>query len=178
MLLTGVIIGTLVSMLVITIASKEPSMIQDDGFANPNVDVNPVKLSRRALTGFLGALFLMFLVLLFRVRHPSRLYMEPYYTGCNIVYAAGEDVANVISIYGSTFRRLEYNDNICAQFCIPHVASKATVFGADRLLNLPLTQGECSDVGYDVHMADKTVQVSGYSLDFEIFTTAETNDKL
>ena len=176
MLLIGIIVGTLISMFVITIASKEPSMIQDDGLENTKLDVNPVKLSRRGLSGFCGILLLMFLVLLFRIRRPNKLYMEPYYTGCNVMYAAGDDVANVMSMYGSSFRRRLEDDNICAQFCIPHLASKLTVFGAQRLLSLPLVLGECEDIGYDVHMADKTVQVSGYSLDFEIFTMSESEE--
>ena len=93
------------------------------------------------------------------------------------MYAAGDDVANVMSKYGSSFRRRLEDENICAQFCIPHLASKATVFGAQRLLSLPLVFGECEDIGYDVHMADKTVQVSGYSLDFEIFTMPEDDEE-
>jgi membrane associated rhomboid family serine protease len=179
MLLSAVAVGALVAMLVITIASKEPSMMQEDGLENPNVHVNPVKLSVKATMGFGGVLFLMFCMLLFRVRRPNQLYLEPYYTGCNVMYVAGDDVSTLVSDYGSSFRRRLEDDNaddLCAQFCIPHVASQATVYGANRIMSLPLTRGQCGDIGYEEHMADKTFQVSGYSLDFEIFNMVENED--
>jgi membrane associated rhomboid family serine protease len=187
MILIGMATGAFVGLSVLTVASKEPSMIQEDGLEIRKVDVNPVKISSRALRGFGSVFFLMFLVLLFRLRRPNRLYLQPYYTSCNVMYIAGEDVDTIINTFGSSYRyRYRRRSNqrqlngysfeaatLCAEFCIPHLVSRLTVIGAEQLFRLPLTTGVCDDIGYDVHIADKTVVLSGYSLDFEIFTKEE-----
>jgi Pectinacetylesterase len=189
MILIGMATGAFVGLSVLTVASKEPSMIQEDGLHIRKVDVNPVKISSRALRGFGSVFFLLFLVVLFRLRRPNQLYLQPFYTSCNVMYTAGEDVDTIINTFGSSYRNRRRSNQrqlngysyeaatLCAEFCIPHLVSRLTVIGAEQLFRLPLTAGVCDDIGYDVHIADKTVILSGYSLDFEIFTKEEEEDE-
>lgn len=185
MLLSAILIGFLIASCVVKIITKEPLNMQEDGVVVSRasvMQVNPVKMNINGIV--CAAAMLLFLIIISMIRLPNRLYLDPYYTGCDMRYTAGEDVSNLANNYGSRERRLgddkgdDYDfDNICAQFCIPHLVSRGAVYGAQKILSVSLTAGQCEDAGYDTHMADKTFNYFlNYSFDVEIFTTAEDEE--
>jgi membrane associated rhomboid family serine protease len=141
------------------------------------------KLKQTPLYSVAGFYGVMFLLLLFRLRRPNKLYLQPFYTGCNLQYSDGiDDLA--ASYYnggeGNGERLLDDEDgayqNLCAQFCVPHLASKGVMFGAKRF-GLPITSGTCEGNGFDEHLADKTFKYATYSLDVEIYTQSGYEDR-
>lgn len=142
------------------------------------------QLRRQWLYGFSSVYTLMFLVLLFRLRRPDTLFVEPFYTGCDLKYSdAVSDFAG--NFYGNDDdvddrrkrqrRRVEQesgdgnNNQICAQFCVPHLLSKGVTFGARRIFDFPIHYGTCEANGYEDHVADRTFKYFSYSLDVEIY---------
>mmetsp|Transcript_20208 Transcript_20208/g.30629 ORF Transcript_20208/g.30629 Transcript_20208/m.30629 type:complete len:861 (-) Transcript_20208:61-2643(-) len=188
MLLSAILIGFLIATGVVRIITKEPLNMHGDGvIVSPAsvMKVNPVKMNINGIV-IAGAVLLL-MIIISMIRLPNQMYLNPYYTGCDIRYTAGEDVSNLANNYANNGRRRrrvaeddgnDYDlDNVCAQFCIPHLVSRGAVYGAQRFFSLSLTAGQCEYVGYDVHMADKTFNYFlDYSLDVEIFTTAEDED--
>jgi len=201
LILSAIIIGFLVATVVVKIQTKEPLNMQEDGIlVSPAavMQVNPVKMNINTLTG--AVVLILVLIIISMIRLPNQLYLEPYYTGCDLRFAAGEDIANLASTYAGNYRRqliinssstekqqiyrslegeendFDYDD-ICAQFCIPHLVSRGAIYGAQRIFGLSLIKGRCEDRGYDRHMADKTFNyIFDYSFDVEIFSQAEEED--
>jgi hypothetical protein len=61
---------------------------------------------------------------------------------------------------------------MCAEFCIPHIASRFVKIGVDKL-GVPIQRGQCQDVGYDERVADKTFAYMSYSLDVEVYYSSQ-----
>jgi hypothetical protein len=104
---------------------------------------------------------------------PNALYTEPFYTGCELYYST--DVASIAAgAYDNgdaDRRRLDEeqdDESMCAEFCIPLVASRFVRLGVDRL-GIAASRGQCQDVGYSEHVADKTFSYLSYSLDVEVY---------
>ena len=101
---------------------------------------------------------------------PSELYTEPFYTGCDLYFST--EVSNVASkFYDNDGRRfLEENADrsMCAEFCVPAVASRFVQLGVDQI-GITVDRGQCQDMGYTDHVADKTLSYMSYSLDVEVF---------
>jgi hypothetical protein len=121
------------------------------------------------------AIWFVLVALGLRFRGPSALYMEPFYTGCDLYYST--DVANIASGFydgGDGDRRLdeEMDESMCAEFCIPHITSLFVKIGVDKL-GIAVSKGQCEDVGYGEHVADKTFAYMSYSLDVEIYYSSE-----
>lgn len=139
-------------------------------------------LKKRALTvGAVNAVLCF--TLLVRLRRPDRLYLQPFYTGCDLKYA--EDIGNIASKFsGNNDQRfLEGDDgnqggnSYCAQFCVPHVASRGIGLGARKFFDFEITDGTCEAVGFADHVADKTFKYFSYSLDVEVFKNSDYNDE-
>lgn len=106
---------------------------------------------------------------------PNALYLEPFYTGCELYYST-----DVASIAAGTYdngggdadrRRLDEeqdDESMCAEFCIPLVTSRFVQLGVDRL-GIAASRGQCQDAGYSEHVADKTFSYLSYSLDVEVY---------
>jgi len=111
-----------------------------------------------------------------RFLRPSELYVEPFYTGCDLYYST--DVANIASGFydngDGEDRRLdeELDESMCAEFCVPHITSRFVQIGVDKL-GIAVQSGQCQDVGYGEHVADKTFAYMSYSLDVEIYYSSE-----
>ncbi len=142
-----------------------------------------VKIRRNPVVIILAIYVAAFIMLLCKVRHPNQLYTQPFFTGCDLRYT--DQVGTLGSYYkteassrsGNRGRRLDESMDqvICAQFCIPHLASRLVTLGADRLFQLTLFPGMCQDAGYDSHVADKTFRYMSYSLDVEVFVSYDEN---
>lgn len=118
---------------------------------------------------FVYAVWFVLVALGFGFNGPNELFMEPFYTGCDLYYST--EVADLASSYSSgggknTDQRLD--DSMCAQFCIPCVASRFAQLGVNKL-GIAAARGRCQDVGYEEHVADKTFAYLAYSLDVEIY---------
>eukprot|EP00549_Striatella_unipunctata_P020713 CAMPEP_0118678700 /NCGR_PEP_ID=MMETSP0800-20121206/3368_1 /TAXON_ID=210618 ORGANISM="Striatella unipunctata, Strain CCMP2910" /NCGR_SAMPLE_ID=MMETSP0800 /ASSEMBLY_ACC=CAM_ASM_000638 /LENGTH=176 /DNA_ID=CAMNT_0006574593 /DNA_START=221 /DNA_END=752 /DNA_ORIENTATION=- len=119
------------------------------------------------------------LLAVIRILPPDRLYLQPFYTGCNLMYLV--DVESISDYFESnnngdrerTRRFLDEanqnDDGFCAQFCVPNVASLGVQYGSTKVLGLPLVQGTCEYMGYGDHVADKTFNYATYSLDVELY---------
>jgi membrane associated rhomboid family serine protease len=184
MLLAAILFGMLIGLFVARVVKRDIRELGDGLHTTNAQDGGTIHIQRKGLLLVGGVLAVLFVCVIFRVNAPDRLYLQPYYTGCDLMYAEGEDVSSVAQNYmnndnddGRLLRQLDDGyDSICAQFCIPHIAAEGAVYGSDRVVGLPVTRGKCEDLGYDEHMADKTFEYFSYSLDVEIFTTAQTDD--
>jgi membrane associated rhomboid family serine protease len=139
-------------------------------------------LKQKPLYSVTALYSVMFFLLLFRLRKPNKLYLQPFYTGCSLQYSDGID--DLAATYynvgdGNGERVLDEGDgnyrHLCAQFCVPHLASKGVRFGAQRF-GLPIRPGTCEGNGFDEHLADKTFTYATYSLDVEIYTQSGYED--
>ena len=124
----------------------------------------------------------MAFVIVSRIRSPNKLYLQPFYTGCDLMVVEGEDLAAAAGNFYNADRRRRLHDqngiddNMCAQFCVPHLVSRGVTYGAQRLLGLGLVRGTCDMLGYDEYMADKTFKQMSYALDVEIFVQSNDDD--
>jgi len=130
-------------------------------------------LRRKPLYTVAGLYVILFVIILLGLPHPKELYLQAFFTGCDLMYS---DEVNKITYeyYSNRDRTLEEggSNDLCAQFCVPHLATRGVVFGAQRLAGLQLTKGSCETHGFDEHVADKTFKYFSYSLDVEIFTAS------
>jgi len=147
------------------------------------------------LYSFLALLTVLFLLLLFRVRRPNQMYEQPFMTSCDLVYTT--NVNNIVSgYYGTQFRNndddqggeerfrmrwLEEQEEdaaeyMCAQLCLPHLVSRPAIWGANIYdKSLDVQKGQCEDVGYSQHIADKTYAYRKYSVDIELYYADDYN---
>lgn len=125
---------------------------------------------------YVYAVWFILVVLGLGFNGPSELTMEPFYTGCDLYYST--DVANIASGFydggGDDDRRLDedLDESMCAEFCVPHITSRFVQIGVDKL-GIAVDRGQCQDVGYGEHVADKTFSYMSYSLDVEIYYSSE-----
>eukprot|EP00980_Cylindrotheca_fusiformis_P001406 scaffold345_cov134-Cylindrotheca_fusiformis.AAC.17 len=172
--LTSAIIGALLGYIVLDLSQTTDS---------ESTEVNHPTYSAKkpALKGILVVYAVMLFLLAFRIVRPNRVYMSPFLTGCDLAYVElPADVAG--SFYGEQ-RRLEENaaddddgGTLCAEFCVPHIAGRPLIWGADSYSGYSVSQGRCEENGYDTHVADKTFTKATYSVDVEIFTLSDNND--
>jgi len=124
-------------------------------------------------TAIVGALFLlMFILILSGVPNPNSLYQYPFLTGCTMMYST--DVGTFINNAGYDF------DNLCAQFCVPHLIEKPFYFGLKKYADYSGTEyavnyGICEDIGYSEHIADQTFSYMAYPLDVEVYDINEND---
>ena len=175
-------------VLAIMLGLISPQVLFDisENFSAGDDDVSEVrkarpkfKLNKKPLY-FVAAFYgVIFLILLLRLPRPNKLYLQPYYTGCCLQYSDGIDYLEANFNSGEGERRFAEDgdyQNLCAQFCVPHLASRLVVFGTQRF-NLPITSGTCEANGYDEHLTDKTFNFATYSLDVEIYTKSGYEDR-
>jgi hypothetical protein len=132
------------------------------------------RLRRKPLYAVVGVYLVMCLVLLMRLRQPKELYLQPFFTGCDLMYS--DDVSFLVEDYYSN-RALgnkgdDRSTSLCAQFCTPHLLTKGVVVGAKRIFEILLTRGSCEDLGFNEHVADKTFKYFSYSIDVELYTAS------
>lgn len=178
MMVVAIALGLICSQVLFDIPENSSSA-GDDGISEVRKASPEFKLKRKTL--YLVAAFygVMFLILLLRLRRPNKLYLQPFYTGCQLQYSDGIDFLGASYNSDEGERRFvedRDNQNLCAQFCVPHLASSGVIFGAQRF-NLPITPGTCEANGYDEHLADKTFNYATYSLDVEIYTQSGYEDR-
>jgi hypothetical protein len=136
---------------------------------------------RAPLKGVFLACLVLFCVLALRIIRPNKLYTSPFLTGCDLAYV--ELPADIAGSFYSEGRRLEQNaadddgDSICAQFCVPHIAGRPLIWGASTYSGYSVSQGQCEENGYDIHIADKTFTKATYSVDVEVFTSSYNNNQ-
>ena len=143
---------------------------------------------------------IMFILLAFRIRKPNELYQSPFLTGCELTYLElpasiagsfydnsdndnqrrrelldvrrwlnGEDEdGNNDDAYGGD----SGEDMICAEFCVPHIVSKPSLWGAKMFSGYAVEKGQCEDNGYPTHIADKSFAKATYSVDVEVYSSA------
>ena len=143
----------------------------EDGFTEFKQASPDFRLRRKPLYTVAIVYGLIFFLICLRLRQPEELYLQPFFTGCDLMYS--DEVRNIAMDYINNGRALENGDDddntICAQFCLPHLATRGVIFGAKRIFGLPVSRGSCQTQGYDEHLADKTFKYFSYSLDVEIF---------
>ena len=133
----------------------------------------PLRYTWRKEILYAYAIWFILVVLGLGFNGPNELYMEPFFTGCDIYYST--DAANMASgMYGDGNRRLdeEMDETMCVEFCIPHVASRFVKIGVDKL-GIAVQSGQCQDAGYGEHVADKTFAYMSYSLDVEVYYSSQ-----
>ena len=65
---------------------------------------------------------------------------------------------------------------MCAQLCLPHLVSRPAIWGANIYdKSLDVQKGQCEDVGYSQHIADKTYAYRKYSVDIELYYADDYN---
>lgn len=144
----------------------------EDGFTEFKQASPDFRLRRKPLYTVAVVYGLVFFLICLRLRQPKELYLQPFFTGCDLMYS--DEVDNIAKDYVNNARALEKGDDdgntMCAQFCLPHLATRGIVFGAKRFFGLPVSRGSCNTQGFNEHLADKTFKYFSYSLDVEIFT--------
>lgn len=135
---------------------------------------SPPKYTWRKEIMYAYAVWFVLVVLGLGFNGPNELYMESFYTGCDLCYST--DVENIASdLYNNDEdRRLDEDsdESMCAEFCIPHIASRFVKIGVNKL-GIPIQRGQCQDVGYGERMADKTFAYMSYSLDVEVYYASQ-----
>ena len=134
-----------------------------------------MKINRKFLSAFIILSSLLFMTLILRLRKPDRLYENPYFTGCNQMFT--DKAAEIVSMFSGDNgqeRLRKLNDSmdgqaICAQMCVPHIASSGAEWGIERYLGVTLMHGTCEDIGYSDFYVAKTLSYFSYSLDVELF---------
>ena len=146
--------------------------VHRDGLINDEQATAKYTPRKEIMYGY--AVWLVLVVLGLGFNGPNELYMEAFYTGCELYYST--DVENIASdLYSNDEdRRLDENsyESMCAEFCIPHIASRFVKIGVDKL-GVPIQRGQCQDVGYDERVADKTFAYMSYSLDVEVYYSSQ-----
>ena len=179
LLFSSIVVAIVIATLVVDVDYVEFAM-QNDGIQTKVGDSKQARLNKNRAFILAGICCIMFLVLLFRIRRPNRLYMQPFYTGCSLMYTKGEDIASIVSNYGDE-RRLEGDgfdyENMCAEVCIPNVGANVAQYGAGEYFGVPVVRGTCEEIGYDEHMADKTFEYFSYALDVEVFMTSSEEEE-
>jgi membrane associated rhomboid family serine protease len=159
--------------------SENSSSADDEGISEVRKTSPEFRLKQTPLYFVASFYGVMFVILLLRLRRPSKLYLQPFYSGCHLQYSDGIDFLTANYNSGEGERRFAEDgdyQNLCAQFCVPHLASRLVIVGARRF-NLPITSGTCEANGYDEHLADKTFNYATYSLDVEIYTQSGYEDR-
>ena len=190
----GVVLAVWVYHPVASQDSRDYSTYVDDDEMEGPKNLGGVYLARqmRYLQGLLALFAVMLLLLLFRIRRPNRMYERPFMTSCDLVYTT--NVNDIVNGYlGDQFgddeggndrfrsRWLEENqanddgeaadeEYMCAQVCLPHLVSRPARWGANIYSgDLGVKKGQCEDVGYSEHIADKTFSYKKYSADVELY---------
>jgi len=186
------IVATLVTSVVIgTLLIKASGDEREPNLETPTVGVSGTQYAMNKMGVLsLAALALVAWLALMVVRKPAQLYAEhPYYTGCDLKYA--DDIYDYVKAYYGDERRLwtrqlgkddkednddGYANNFCAQFCVPHVASKGVHIGAQRFFDLTVKKGTCEQAGYTMFVVEKTFEYASYSQDVEIYSSTNVFD--
>ena len=190
-ILAALALGVLLALVVFDVAVARASEENGDCTAaiiNDSGDQAQLSLvaKRWRLYTLLVVYGILFLVLLLRLRRPNALYADsPFYTGCDLKYSAalGDISSSYFGGEGDRRRWLEEaandgdgdDDGLCAQFCIPHILSRAATFGARSIFSFEIQDGTCPSE-YE-HYVDKTFEYFTYSLDVEIFQSNDGNDE-
>lgn len=120
----------------------------------------------------------MFCVLIFQLRKPDQLYMSPFLTGCDLVYS---DVPDELldSFYRKRKLRIldeDFDAEYCVEFCIPHLVARPLAWGVTKFSDdFSVKHGQCEDIGYSTHIADKTFTKATYSIDVEVYSVDGNN---
>ena len=151
---------------------QTPETVKRDGLIND--EQAPPKYTWRKEIMYAYAVWFVLVVLGLRFNVPNELYVESFYTGCDLYYST--DVESIASdLYSNNEdRRLDENtdESMCAEFCIPHIASRFVKIGVNKL-GIPIQRGQCQDVGYGELVADKTFAYMSYSLDVEVYYSSQ-----
>lgn len=177
MLLSAIFIGagSAVALFDISLGAHSENTTED-GLTEFKQASPDFRLRRKPLYAAVGVYLLLCLVILMRLRQPKELYLQPFFTGCDLMYS--DDVSTLAEDYYSN-RALgnkgddESSDSsLCAQFCTPHLTTKGVVIGSKSIFDILLTRGSCEDLGFNEHVADKTFKYFSYSIDVEIYTAS------
>ena len=107
------------------------------------------------------------------LKRSSELFTAPFYTGCELYYST--EVASAVSrFYDNGNRRLEEaasGNSMCAEFCVPSITSRFVQLGVSRI-GISVEKGQCKDLGYTEHVADKTFSYMSYSLDVVVYCSS------
>lgn len=168
--LTALVLGPALSLSLFNTGSGHA--IPEKGAYSSQSDVTLLRTKRFYIA--CGTMILLFVPVVTRLRKPSALYVEPFYTGCDLKYSdqVGEIASQYLDDEGRRLREENDDGNVldlCAQFCVPNLLSKAATYGAQKVMNLSVVDGTCEERGYEDHFVDKTFKYSSYSLDVEIF---------
>ena len=163
MIVAAMILGAFVAPLVVRM---------DDYFSVQN---HFERLSKATLSAVSVVYFIVFILVVSGVPKPDTVYQYPYLTGCTMMYT--DELDTILADYGGGRRKLGDFDGFCAQFCVPHLIEKPFYWSVSSLTEYAMTRGQCEDIGYDGHAADKTITYFGYSLDIEAFYQTGDDDK-
>jgi membrane associated rhomboid family serine protease len=139
--------------------------------------VVPPTLRQKRLFVAISSLVILSLLLIIRVRRPDKLYLEPFYTGCDLKYT--DAISDLITTsYANDYgdQQTDELDGLCAQFCIPNFVSRVSTVGAKKIFDFDLQSGTCELHGYGQHLIDKTFQYFRYSLDVEIYQANNSDE--
>ena len=168
----GVAIGVILGLFVLEIRESAPSGSDDI------VQKSGIAIKKPSFGIMMLAYVIMFGILAFRVRRPNEIYTRPFLTGCDLSYAeVSADVAG--SFYGDRRLRVleEDDDAICVEVCVPHIVARPLVWGASSYFGYSVGHGLCEENGYTTHVADKTFTKATYSVDVQVFTSANDDDE-
>lgn len=139
--------------------------------------VSQTLISRRALLITISIYTAMLFILVFRGRRPDKMYEYPFFTGCNLLFT--DKVSDIVGSFmnddeADNRRHLgsgdvAYDQDMCAQACVPHIASMGTVWGVEQYFDVSLENGVCDEEGSYYFMFAKTFKYFTYSLDVEVF---------
>lgn len=199
MILAAMVIGALVPLAITPGKGKSDGNDGDslaasggagtESLTMANTFSSSQKLYLKKIATVVGAVFfLVYILILSGLPNPNPLYKYPYLTGCKMMYTT--DVGSIANNFGG--RRLENDggdfdfDNLCAQFCVPHLIERPFYFGLKKYADYAANQGGdvdysvdyglCEDGGYSEHIADQTFEYMGYQLDLEVYDTDNQND--
>ena len=155
-----------------------PLVIQMDDYVNAQQQNHSDRVLKTPLIMAIAVIYGIGLILILSgVPKPSSYYQYPYLTGCAMMYTP--DLDAVMESFGGERRRtreLGDYEGFCAQFCVPHLIEKPFYWGLGRFTDYEMIKGTCNDIGYDAHVADKTMTYLGYSLDIEAYYQAGDDD--
>jgi hypothetical protein len=158
MIVAAMVIGALASQSIVKMDDYFSMQSQFDRFS-------------KVALGVISVIYvILFIVIASNVPTPDSHYQYPYLTGCSMMYTS--DLDAVLQDFGGGRRKLGDYDGFCAQFCVPHLIDKPFYLGVGRFTGYDMTQGMCEEIGYDEHVADKTITYFGYSLDIEAFSVS------
>lgn len=130
----------------------------------------PMKICWLFVHGMMIVFSLLYILLIFRIPSPKTSNISPYLTGCNLVYS--DQIDDFVNSYASDDNRAleepNENQNMCAQFCIPHLIYRPVLWGS-RFIE-QLEKGTCEDNGFNTYIADKTYEKYSVLLEVQLFT--------